>query len=285
MHNPVTLPPPPRPVPLSLRILNFFNRTAQLGWFLAGFGMIFFYFFGTNADLSFATFRPDGETTGRVVRLADTGASENEQQVRAAHYEYSVAGRPFTGQSYSTGAAPSEGSQVTIEFDEDAPERSRIAGMRRALFGPWAMLVAIFPLVGFVILYFATRTGVKRNHLLREGILTTGTLLGSEPTNVYVNKRQVWKLTFTFVDRMGQRQELIARTTDTHRLKDEAGEPLLYDPDDPSRAYLLDEAPSRPKFERTGEMLGRPVAALFALIVPALFLGLNALMIGMKYFR
>ena len=278
--------PPPRPVPLSLRILNFFNVGAQVGWFVFGFGMIFFVVFGTNADLSVLTFRePGGQTVGRVTRIEATGASENHQRVEAAHYEFSVAGRLFTGKSYSTGGSPAAGANVTIEYDEDNPERSRIAGMRRAMFGPWVMFVAIFPLVGLVILYFATRSGVKRNHLLREGIFTTGTLLGSEPTNMYINKRQVWKLTFTFVDRMGQRREAVAKTTDTQRLQDEAAEPLLYDPDDPSRACLLDEAPARPQFEGNGEMVGRPVAAFFALLLPAIVIGVYSLLFGMKYLR
>ncbi|MEA2462983.1 MAG: hypothetical protein QOJ98_730 [Acidobacteriota bacterium] len=273
-------------MPLSLRILNFFNAATQLGWIVFGFGTIFFYFFGTNADLSFATFRDaGGRAAGRVLRIEQTGASENGATVEAEHYEYSVAGRPFSSKSYSTAGSPAEGEAVTVEYDEDHPGRSRIAGMRRAIFGPWAMVVVVFPLVGFVILMFATRSGMKRNHLLRDGVLTTGKLVGTVGTNVYVNKRRVWKLTFEFTDRMGQRREAVVRTTDTEGLRDEAAEPLLYDPDDPQRAYLLDEAPARPRFEENGEMAGRPVAALFALLIPALVMGLNALLLGMKYLR
>lgn len=286
MHTPLRFAPPPRPVPLSLRILNFFNGAAQLGWIVFGFGMIFFYVFGTNADLSFATFRDaGGRAAGRVVRIEQTGASENGDSVEAAHYEYSVAGKPFSGKSYSTAGSPAEGEAVTVEYDEDYPWRSRIAGMRRAIFGPWVMVVTVFPLVGLVILWFATRGGMKRNHLLRHGVVTTGTLVGTEGTNMYVNKRRVWKLTFAFTDRMGRRCEAVASTTDTERLRDEAAEPLLYDPDDPQRAYLLDEAPARPRFEDNGEMAGRPAAALFALLIPALIIGVNTLLLGMKYLR
>ncbi len=286
MHSPLHFAPPPRPVPLSLRILNFFNGAAQVGWIVFGFGMIFFYAFGTNADLSFATFRDAaGRAAGRITRVEQTGASENGNTVEAAHYEYSVAGRGFSGKSYATAGSPAEGEDVTVEYDEDDPARSRIAGMRRGVFGPWAMIVAVFPLVGVVILWFATRSGMNRNHLLRDGVLTTGKLVGTEGTNVYINKRRVWALTFEFTDRLGQHRQAIARTTDTERLRDEAAEPLLYDPDDPQRAYLLDEAPARPQFEGNGEMTGRPAAAVFALLLPALVIGLNALFLGMKYLR
>ena len=283
MHSlPTHLAAPPRHVPLSLRILNFFNGSAQIGWAIFGFGMIFFWTFGSNADFSFATFEGAGRTTGRVIRVEDTGASENESQVRASHYQYSVAGNVFDGKSYATGAAPAEGAEVAVEYDQGNPKRSRISGMRRAMFGPWAMVVAVFPLVGFVILFFATRSGVKRNHLLREGIVTTGTLLRKEPTAVTVNRQRVWELTFEFQDRAGRRQEVSARTTDTHRLEDEAAEPLLYDPNDSSRAYVLDEVPSRPQFEGNGEIAGRGVAAVFALLLPLLVIGINALAAAVK---
>lgn len=283
MHSiPTHLAAPPRHVPLSLRILNFFNGAAQVGWAVFGFGMIFFWAFGSNADFSFATFDGTGRATGRVIRVEDTGASEDKSPVRASHYQYSVAGRVFDGKSYATGAAPAEGAEVAVEYDEGNPRRSRISGMRRAMFGPWAMVVGVVPLVGFVILFFATRSGIKRNHLLREGILTTGTLLRKEPTAMTVNKRRVWELTFEFTDRAGMRQEVKARTTETHRLEDEAAEPLIYDPNDSTRAYVLDEVPSRPRFEGNGEIAGRGVAAVVALLLPLLVIGINAIAAAVK---
>jgi hypothetical protein len=283
MHDmPMHFAAPPRSVPLSLRVLNFFNGAAQLGWAVFGFGMLFFWIFGAQADFSFATFHVDGETRGRVTRVEDTAASENESRVRAHHYEYSVAGRTLTGVSYATGGGASEGQEVPVEYDEGTPERSRIAGMRRKLFGPWAAFVVIFPAIGAAILYFATTSGVHRNHLLREGILTTGKFVSREPTNVTVNKRRVWEVTFEFTDRNGQRHEAKARSTDTSRLQDDAREPLLYDPNDPEKAYVLDEAPARPKFEH-GELTGRPLAALLSLLVPGLVIGAHVMLVVTKW--
>lgn len=279
MHNmPMHFAAPPRSVPLSLRIVNFFNGGAQIGWFVFGFGMLFFWLFAAQADYSFVTFHVDGKTSGRVTRIEGTGAEENDTAVEAHHYEYSVAGRTLTGISYSTSHAVAEGAEVTVEYDESTPERSRIAGMRRALFGPWAAIVVIFPAIGYLILYFATQTGLQRNHLLREGILTTGKLIDRQPTNVTVNKRRVWELTFEFTDRSGQRREAKARATDTSLLQDDAREPLLYDPNDPSTAYVLDEAPARPRLEN-GQLVGRPLAALASLVIPLLVIAANALIV------
>lgn len=275
-NMPVHFAAPPRNVPLSLRIVNFFNGFAQIGWAVFGFGMIFFWAFAGNADLSFATFRGNIQRVkGRVTSVENTSASENHQQIQASHYDYNVGGEWFSGKSYSSGSAPAKGDDVTVEYVEGNPGKSRIEGMRRALFGPWVILVAIFPAVGFVILYFSSASGAKRNRLLREGILAQGTLVDKEPTNVTINNRPLWEFTFEFTDRNGQRREAKCRSTDTNRLQDEPTEALLYDPQSPERVYVLDEAPARPKFEN-GELTGRPVAAMLALILPGIIFLINA---------
>jgi hypothetical protein len=263
--------PPPRRVPLSIAVLNRFNAIAQIGWFVFGFGMIFFWAFGMNGDFSFLTFRGNlAQAMGRVTRVEDTSASEGGSHVRANHYEYSVAGQRFQGTSYSTGASKSEGEAVKVEYKESNPEKSRIEGMRRKMFGPGVAFVTIFPLIGFGILFFATRSGANRTHLLQHGVFTTGKLIAKEATNVTVNKRRVIELTFEFISRDGRRCEAKARTTDPSRLEDDAQEPLLYDPQNPEKAYVLDELPARPAFNGLGEIEGRPTAAIASLILPAI---------------
>jgi len=266
--------PPPRRVPASLVLLNVFSGFTQIGWFVFGFGMIFFWVFAGNADLSFVTFRGAvAQTAGRVTNVESTSASENEQTVMANHYEYSVAGQRLTGTSYTTGSSASPGEAVTVEYKEGDPVTSRISGMRRGMFGPFVFIVTIFPFIGFVIIYFTTKGGFTRSHLLRVGVLTTGKLIGKAPTNMTVNKRRVYELTFEFTARDGRRCEAKARSSDTARLEDEHAEPLLYDPEDPSRAYLLDEMSGRPAIDGTGELVGRPLAAGLAMILPGIVIG------------
>ena len=278
-----TLAPAPRRVPLSLQVVNFFNGFSQIGWLVFGFGMIFFWIFTLNADFSFATFRGSIATAnGKVTNVESTGASENDVNVKANHYEFSVAGQTYRGTAYSTGDEVTPGEEVTVEYDEDDPERSRIEGMRRAIFGPAVALVNIFPLIGLGLLIPAMRTGLKRNRLLREGVLAQGKLIGREPTNMTINNRRVFELHFEFNARDGRRYTAKARTTNSERLEDEATEPLLYDPSDPTRAYVLDEAPARPELESNGDLRGRPVSALFALIIPLFVIGIHALVLYFK---
>jgi|SRR5215212_1584188 len=283
MQNlPVMLAPPPRRVPLSLLLLNLFNGFAQVGWGVFGFGMIFAWIFIGNADFSAITFRgPHAQSHGRVTRVEETGASVNDRPVIANHYEFSVAGTRYSGKSFSTGGRKSEGDEVTIEYDENHPERSRIEGMRRAQFGPAVMLVSIFPAIGLLFVLFSTRSGLRRNQLLRDGLLANGKLLGRERTNVTINDRPVWRLTFEFTGRDGQRHEASASTTDTDRLEDESTEALLYDPQNPSRAYVLDEVPARPEFEPNGELRGR-TSGYFSAIVPGLVIAANLLVVAFK---
>jgi Protein of unknown function (DUF3592) len=275
--------PAPRRVPLSLQIANFFNGIAQAGWFVFGFGMIFAWVFIGNADFSFVTFRgPHATTQGRVTQVEETGASENDVQVRRNHYEFSVAGMTHTGASYSTGASVATGESVTVEYDEDDPAQSRIEGLRRATFGPWLAFVGIFPLVGVGMFVPAILRGLKRNRLLREGLMAQGKLISKEPTNITINDRRLWELRYEFTARDGRRCEASARSTNTENLEDEATEPLLYDPGDPTRAFVLDEMPARPELEMNGELRGRPGRAIRALILPAIVLGAHGFVLYLK---
>jgi Protein of unknown function (DUF3592) len=274
MHSmPTQFTPPPRRVPVSLALLNVFGLFSQVGWFVFGFGMLFFWIFVGNSDFSYITLRNPERTTGKVTRVEATGASENEVTVIANHYEYSVAGRRLTGTSYTTGNGASEGEEVTVEYKPADPAKSRIAGMRTGQFGKGVLFVVIFPLVGFLILYFSSRGGLKRARLLKTGLFTTGKLIDKEPTNMTVNKQRVYELTFEFTARDGRRCEAKARTHMPERLQDEHEEPLLYDPENPSEAFLLDELPSRPEINGVGELVGRPVAGALALLLPALVIG------------
>lgn len=280
---------PPRYVPISLRALNYLNIFALIGWFLLAFSSPFFWLFAGNADLSVVTFRGAiNRAQGWVTSIRATNASEGGSKgssgtrIYANHYMYSVAGRSFEGVSYSLGQSVEPGSAVEVEYLSSDPSTSRVAGMRRSIFGPWAVVVLIFPLIGLLFVYFSTRSGGRRNLLLRHGHFTTGVLKGKSPTNMRVNNHPVYELTFAFQAYDGSARTAKARSHYTARLEDEAREPLLYDPEDPDCAYLLDEVPARPRFDADGQIVGRPVAAAFALILPLLVIGGNALVVLYK---
>jgi hypothetical protein len=271
--------PPPRTVPASLVIANVFNLFGQIAWAVLGFGMIVFWVFAVNADLSFIRLRgPLANVEGEVVRVERTsfgeGSKGSSRPIYANHYMYFVAGRPLTAVSYSVGRSAQPGERVTVEYVESAPARSRIRGMRGAPFGASVLPSGIFALAGLVMVIVASAIGWRRTRLLQAGHLAMGRLTKKQPTNTKVNGRVVHELTFEFAGRDGRRHEVTARTSLSERLEDEKQEPLLYDPARPSRAYLLDQAPSRPRFGPTGELLGAPRPAL-RLLLPALVAAAN----------
>jgi hypothetical protein len=275
--------PPPRRVPFSLGITTALNAVAQIGFGVLGFSSIFFWTFAGNADFSFVTFTGAlGHVTGTVTRVEDTNARENRATVRANHYEYSVAGRLFSGVSYSTGDSVQQGERVLVEYLERAPEQSRIAGQRKGVFSPAVLFVLIFPAIGLAFAIGGVRWGSRRVRLLRDGVLTNGVLAHKRATNTRVNNRRVFELTFAFTAQNGQRCEAKARTSLTARLEDEREEPLLYNPNKPEDAVMLDEAPSRPQFDESGGLQGRPLAAAFAMILPGLVIAANVLALMVK---
>ena len=265
----------PRHVPFSLRLINVFNLGGQIGWGLFAFGSIFFWTFVTNADFSGLTMRGALQhASARVTEVKATGASVNRQAVMANHYEFSVAGRQYRGVSYGT-SAPTD---VEVEFKDGDPETSRIVGMRRKMFGPGVSFVTIFPLIGLLIAVFAAKYGLARNGILRDGVLASGKLVEKIPTNMTINDQRVFELTFEFTTRNGQRAQAKTRTHQPSRLEDDAQEQLLYDPQNPERAYLLDEAPAHPGVDGTGALIGRPVGAALRLVLPAIAIALNTLL-------
>jgi hypothetical protein len=275
--------PPPRPVPFSLSIVTALNPVVQVGFAVLGFSSIFFWVFAANADFSFLTFkRAHGRATGTITRVVDTNARENRRYVRENHYEYSVAGKTFEGVSYSTGEQVQKGDRVLVEYFENDPQTSRIAGQRRKIFGAGAVFVIIFPVIGLGFVWGGLHWGNRRARLLRDGVCTTGVLKNKRATNTTVNNRRVYVLEFEFTARDGRRCTAKARTSMVERLTDEREEPLLYNPEKPEDAIMLDEAPSRPRFDESGALAGRPAAAIWAMILPALVIAANTLVLLVK---
>ena len=226
MSNDLRFSPPPRSVPASLAIANLFNLFAQIAWAVFGFGMVFFWVFAMHADLSFISLRgPLVEAPGEVVRVEETpyseGSKRSSRSIYANHYVYFVADRPLTGVSYSVGRRAAPGERVAVEYAEAAPARSRIAGMRRAPFGAWALVFGIFALAGLVLVAVASVSGWRRARLLQHGHLVMGQLVRKRPTNTRVNRRVVYELMFEFAGRDGRRHEMTARTSFPERLEDE----------------------------------------------------------------
>ncbi len=212
---------PPRYVPVlvTLRLLfgGFMN---QFGWLFFGFGMIFFWVFACNADYVgwMGTWGPVETVQGTVTRSENSGASEGGSRhtkgtpIVANHYRFEHSGQTYDGVSYATGRRLNPGQEVAIQFPVGRPGRSRIQGMRRAIFGPVVGMVVIFPLIGLVFIGAGVRQGWMARRLLRHGEQADGKLVDKKPTSTRINKRIVYKMTFDFQDQLGRTHQAIAKT-------------------------------------------------------------------------
>lgn len=284
-----TLSQPPRAVPLMVRSKVLFGGFLNLfGWVFFGFGLIFFWVFAMNADLgSFFHFRGEPETApGVVLQSRATGASENKRKVYAVDYSFTAHGAQYQGMSYSTGERPSPKDPVTVEFVRGNPSISRVQGMRRAMFSGWAAFVCVFPLVGLVFVVFGLKSGFRANHLLANGKVGFATLKSKTPTNTRVNNQTVHKLTFELVADTGNTYEVTAKTHRPEVLEDEAKEVVLYDPQNPSYAVMLDSLPGGPEIDEMGNIRsGSLFRGLLLLAAPAATITGHGTYIYFAYFR
>ncbi|WP_339135243.1 MAG: DUF3592 domain-containing protein [Candidatus Electrothrix sp. GW3-4] len=278
-----------RAIPVSVWINVFFGGFAnQFGWIFFGFGMIFFWLFACNADMSFLLFSGERVTVqGVITESRETNASENEESIYENHYTFVDAnGKRIQDFSYVTGKWLREGAEVTVEYPEGRPYYSRIQGMRRRMFGPAALLVLIFPLVGLVFLLFGLAKALRVAKLLQQGIPTKGKLLTKEATNTTINEQRVYKFTFAFQDRSGRRFEVVEKTHKVALLQDDREESLLYLQDNPEKAVLLDSLPGSPKIDRQGAVQSTPLGRAFLqLVFPVLVLAGHGAYIYFTFFR
>lgn len=271
---------PPRQIPLLLAIqLLFSGVLCTLGWVFLGFGMIFVWIFAANTDpFAFFVFHGHLETArGVVTSVEETDFSEGGSEhtpgtpIYRLCYRFSYQGHDFEGASYRLRAPRKSIHDVTIEFPAGRPNRSRIRGMRSAVFGPFALIAAIFPAIGLLFVVFTLRRGFKRIQFLKHGELASGELVAKEPTNTQINNQTVYKMTFAFQTALGKKAEITVRTHETERLEDDQLELLLYDPVKPTRGTTLDNLPGSPRIEKDGTISIRNASGAYvALIIPTL---------------
>jgi len=264
-------------------VLVLGGRLGAPGWFFFGFGMIFVFIFGDKGDYSSVfVMRGKLETAPAVVTAVEnTRFSEGGGKYRkgtpiyAYQYKFRAGQTNYEGTCYATGQKARVGSEVTVEFPLGWPDRSRIQGMRRAMFGPVIAVVFLFPAIVLALLLSGVVLGCRNIRLLANGETARGTLLSQAATNMRVNRRTVYKMTFQFTDLTGQLRQAVVKSSTLEKLQTSPFEFVFYDRNDPTKATLLDDLPGHQGLTNRGEirpcgigsMLGATVAPLFALVV------------------
>lgn len=259
-----------RHIPLSTRLgILFGGFKAQFGWAFLGFGMIFFWAFAMNMDLSFLQYNGNVTTVeGFATGYSITDASENEVAVFANHFTFKTEdGDDITGTSYATGERVLDGETLTIEYPEGKPQYARIRGMRTKTFSGFVMFVVIFPLVGLVFILFGLRRSFRALRLFKNGILASAELISKEKTNTRINNRTVYRMTFRYKDDLGREYERKEKTPLPYLLQDDKAERLLYLRSKPSYAILVDSLPSSYLMNEKGKIDPAPMRNVIILMI------------------
>jgi hypothetical protein len=277
---------PPRRLGPSLILQTLFGgMLQQMGWLFAGFGMVFVWAFVGQAEIAWKLRAgTTAEIEARVTGSVDTGASVNETPVRGTRYVFEMAGRQFENVSYATGHALAEGATATVEYSTGDPQMSRIKGMRSAMFGPAVLFVLIFPGIGLAFVLGSLRGRMRELHLLRHGIAGFAKLVDKSPTNTRINNQTVYRLRFEFRTRDGRTGHVEASSHQPEALEDEAEEAILYDPQAPERATVLDGLPGHAGIGGDGQLHGGARAALARLVLPLATLGGHGWWAWLKFF-
>jgi len=264
-------PPPhllrlaPRAVPRQLVWRLWFGTSlAKIGWFFAGVGMVFTFVFLPRSELLAPDYDRSGTAT--IIGVEATNSSENDEAIYRVDYTFTDDdGVARTGASYTKDS--SVRGDHPVEYLADDPGKSRLVGMRSRPFGWWVVFVLLFPIVGLGMAIPQLVAGHRATRLLRFGVETHGTLLVKKATSVTVDNMSIMALTFEY-QVGGRPYRTTVKTLETSMLEDDAQEPMIYDPQDPSRATTLDHLPGSPKISADGEIASLPGYAFLLLVMP-----------------
>ena len=265
------------PFPAKLGCL-FGGGMNQVGWFIFGFGMIFFWAFASRADIS-GLYKFAGEvkqTEGVIVSNEKTNIKVQNIQIVGNRFKFSLNGESFEGISYAAGDMREVGSKASLEYPAGDPASARIVGMRAAPMSPYVALISLISLAGLTLIFFGVRSGLKALKLLKVGEVAQAKLVSKKSTNMEINNRRVYKLEFEFTAKNGRPYKAMAKTHQTELYQDEAYEIVVYDPSNPDFSYMRDALPGGASMAETGQVIMRGKPWL-SLIIPTIVIGCNYL--------
>jgi hypothetical protein len=234
-----------RNIPIGIKLgVLFGGATFLIGFIFLAMGLLFVFIFGSLADFSSMTFSDSTPTTSAIIkRITDGAGTVNDRPVLCYTYNYYVGNKKYTGYSYSETALLEIGDTVEVQYKKEEPVKSRIPGMRLSAFPAWVLLIILpFVLIGAGFSGYNIYKGIQNIKILSVGKTGLGKLLYKNPTGTRINNRTVYELTFEF--KVGDKSyQAIAKSHTPEKLEDEHEEMLVYNPQFPEEAVMLDSLP------------------------------------------
>jgi len=277
----VEIAPPPRRVSWTAAIQIVFGGMRQAVWVIAALLTIFVWIFAADSELmtKIEMRGPRRSTTGVVVSIRNTSASENRSRIVAVDYRYRVDGREYRGTSYAVHKQlPPIGSTVLVEHRASHPSRSRIRGLRLHRFGAAGGLLFIPYAAVLVVAVLRLIQALRDVRLLARGELALAKVVEKTATSMRIQRQRIFRYTLQ-VDAPPAPREVSYRESAprptahrfevrTHRtaaIEREALVPVLFERDAPDRGLAIEALAVRP----APGGFDAPATALWTLLLPS----------------
>lgn len=293
---------PPRHVHWNISVCELFGGIAQLGWFALGFGLMFVWVFTLKMDFSQPVFWGGADILpGKILKSEGTKFSIDRSAVYGFTYTFKDSkGIPQKGISYSNWQRYKPGDTCIIEVARFNNSLTRIQGTGRTPVGLFGLFPVLFLIIGLMMVLSRFRKGFRTIRLLSKGCFAYAsythtekasdlikTRARSSPKATEENGRIVYRVYHTFETIDGQKYEIYTDTSYPKDLHDQKQELLVYNPNNPSDAILLDSMISKIRPAENGQLVihgMKPLSALLFLIIPILTIAGHGWYIYHKFF-
>lgn len=264
-----------RQIPITTAIKTVFGRArTYLGYGLFSFLMIYAWVFGGNADANF--YRYWGAltpTTGTIVEVVETNAEINEETVWANVYEYTdKAGYTYVRDAFTTGWSFSAAETVKVNYVTESPEFAQVEGASNSFFGSWALLFYLPPLIGLFFVKSGISQGLVDLQLLKNGKVVKSKLVAKKPTSVVINDRTVYEMQFEYTSGREKHRRTL-NTSHPEKFEDDAHEYLIFDPNQPEKAQLIDDLSVNVSVTNNGGLILASSFSVAVFLAPLILVG------------
>ena len=164
------LQPPPRDIPLEVRVLVRLARVEGAMFFVI-LGALLGWAVVPNTDWRAFLFLSATEgTRGVVVNAEERGFQESKKTVWRVHFEFDRGGKRETGNSHFVGTRPRIGEEVVIEWPRGRPHLTRIADARTAPLHRGALAILFLPLFALMMTQAAWKMASPVIQGMRDGV-------------------------------------------------------------------------------------------------------------------
>ncbi len=236
-----------RRIPFWIVIRLFFSHS------LAIFGIAFtlmgvFFAYMQSGDDVFKIKHIDNnapKTVCIITNIMATNIEVNEETVYEYYYEFTAgSGEKIENSEKHFYGVANIGDRFTVQYNPDNPKEARILDITDDYSSFWDYFVFIFPLIGIILIVIIIINVTKKVRIMRVGQTVYGTYAGKEPTGTRVNDNPVYEVFFKFTCPNDRKEYTIStKTTSTNNLEDDEKELIIFDAENPEKAFPVDILP------------------------------------------